>query len=237
MAMIPNQSYKMFQRPSHEQDFMLFPDSSAQASYTPPMDMSMSPNGWGFSRSPPGNTHPSFEHGPSHPDMNAFMYRGRTSPGLYPDDGELRIPPSNISTASAPSPSSTVGSPNSNHGQSAYMPEYPPSGMNVNPTIVGSGDYFGGTEYSAFTGPGMEEFTTMTFDSKSTFVGELARISTAAITCSACSFHCFPFYRSTCNQPALVDLGTSPRHGDAGWLQVAGVTIILAPAVALTLWP
>ncbi|KAI3330947.1 zinc finger protein [Ustulina deusta] len=170
MAMIPNQSYKMFQRPSHEQDFMLFPDSSAQASYTPPMDMSMSPNGWGFSRSPPGNTHPSFEHGPSHPDMNAFMYRGRTSPGLYPDDGELRIPPSNISTASAPSPSSTVGSPNSNHGQSAYMPEYPPSGINVNPTIVGSGDYFGGTEYSAFTGPGMEEFTTMTFDSKSTFV-------------------------------------------------------------------
>ncbi|KAI0798860.1 zinc finger protein [Xylaria sp. FL0064] len=169
MALVPNQSYKMFQRPSHEQDFMLYPDSAAQAGYTSPMDMSMSPNGWGFSRSPHVNTHPTFEPGPSHPDVNAFMYRGRTSPGLYPDDGELRIPPSNISTASAPSPSSTVGSPNSNHGQSTFMPEYTPSGMNVNPSIVGSGDYFGGTEYSAFTGPGMEDFT-MTFDSKSTFV-------------------------------------------------------------------
>ncbi|TGJ78207.1 hypothetical protein E0Z10_g10556 [Xylaria hypoxylon] len=159
----------MFHRPSHEQDFMLFPDSSAQASYTSPMDMSMSPNGWGFSRSPQVNTHPAFEHGPAHPDAGTFMYRGRTSPGLYPDDGELRIPSSNLSTASAPSPSSTVGSPNSNHGQSGFMPEYTTPSMGVNPSIVGSGDYFTGTEYSAFTGPGMEDFT-MTFDSKSTFV-------------------------------------------------------------------
>ncbi|KAI0534825.1 zinc finger protein [Xylaria digitata] len=165
MALVPNQSYKMFHRPSHEQDFMLFPDSSAQAGYTSPMDMSMSPNGWG----PQVNTHPAFEHGPAHPDVSTFMYRGRTSPGLYPDDGDLRIPSSNLSTASAPSPSSTVGSPNSNHGQSGFMPEYTTSGMNVNPSIVGSGDYFTGTEYSAFTGPGMDDFT-MTFDSKSTFV-------------------------------------------------------------------
>ncbi|KAF2971213.1 hypothetical protein GQX73_g2348 [Xylaria multiplex] len=155
----------MFHRPSHEQDFMLFPDSSAQAGYTSPMDMSMSPNGWG----PQVNTHTAFEHGPAHPDVNTFMYRGRTSPGLYPDDGELRIPSSNLSTASAPSPSSTVGSPNSNHGQSGFMPEYSTSGMSVNPSIVGSGDYFTGTEYSAFAGPGMDDFT-MTFDSKSTFV-------------------------------------------------------------------
>ncbi|KAK5627291.1 hypothetical protein RRF57_003006 [Xylaria bambusicola] len=169
MTLVPNQSYKMFQRPSHEQDFMLFPESAAQAGYTSPMDMSMSPHGWGFSRSPQVNTHPSFEHGPAQPDVSAFMYRGRASPGLYPDDGELQIPPSNISTASAPSPSSTVGSPNSNHGQSAFMHDYTASSMNINPSIVGSGDYFGGTEYSAFTGPGMEDFT-MTFDSKSTFV-------------------------------------------------------------------
>lgn len=175
----------MFQRPNHEQDFMLFPDSSAQAGYTSPMDMSMSPHGWGYSRSPQINTHPNFEQGPAQQDVSAFMYR-RTSPGVYPEDNELQIPPSNISTASAPSPSSTVGSPNSNHGQSAFIHEYTPSGMNINPSIVGSSDYFGGTEYSAFTGPGMEDFTTMTFDSKSTFVGESARISTAAITHESC---------------------------------------------------
>ncbi|KAI1367500.1 zinc finger protein [Xylaria arbuscula] len=169
MALVPNQSYKMFQRPSHEQDFMLFPDSSAQAGYTSPMDMSMSPHGWGYSRSPQVNAHPNFEHGPAQPDVSAFIYRGRTSPSLYPEDGELQIP-SNISTASAPSPSSTMGSPNSNHGQSTFMHEYAQPSMNINPGIVGSSDYFGGTEYSAFTGPGMEDFTTMTFDSKSTFV-------------------------------------------------------------------
>ncbi|KAH8160282.1 hypothetical protein CIB48_g7968 [Xylaria polymorpha] len=163
----------MFHRPSHEQDFMLFPDSSTRAGYTsPPMDMSMSPNSFAFSRSPQDEfmANPAFENGMSHPDVNAFMYRGRTSPGLYQDEGELRIPPSNLSTASAPSPSSTVGSPGSNPGQLAFIPEYQPSGINVNPSIVGSGDYFTGTEYSAFTGPGMEDFTTMTFDSKSTFV-------------------------------------------------------------------
>ncbi|KAJ8130267.1 hypothetical protein O1611_g3364 [Lasiodiplodia mahajangana] len=189
MALASNPSYKMFHRPSHEhQDFMLFPDSSTRAGYTsPPMDMSMSPNSFGFPRSPQDEfiANPPFDHGPAHHDVNAFMYRGRTSPGLYADEGDLRLPASNLSTASAPSPSSTVGSPNSNHGQLAFMPEYATSGINVNPSIVGSGDYFASTEYAAFTGPGMEEFT-MPFDSKSTFVGELARISTAASTHGTC---------------------------------------------------
>lgn len=182
MTLASNQPYKMFHRPNHEQDFMLFPDPSTRAGYTsPPMDMSMSPNSFGFSRSPQDEfiTNPPFDHGPTHPDVNAYMYRSRTSPGLYPDDGDLRIPASNLSTASAPSPSSTVGSPNSNHGQLAFMPEYTTSGINVNPSIVGAGDYFASTEYSAYTGPGMEDFT-MTFDAKSTFVGEWAQISPAA---------------------------------------------------------
>ncbi|KAI0197408.1 hypothetical protein EV127DRAFT_10279 [Xylaria flabelliformis] len=173
MAFAPNQSYKMFQRPSHEQDFMLFPDSSTRAGYTsPPMDMSMSPNSFAFPRSPQDDfmTHPAFENHISHPDVNAFMYRGRTSPGLYQDEGDLRIPSSNLSTASAPSPSSTVGSPSSNPGQLAFIPEYQQSSINVNPSIVGSSEYFTGSEYTAFTGPGMEDFT-MTFDSsKSTLI-------------------------------------------------------------------
>ncbi|KAI8627740.1 hypothetical protein F5Y19DRAFT_163978 [Xylariaceae sp. FL1651] len=173
MAMASDQSFKMFHRPNHEQDFMLYPDSSTRAGYTsPPMDMNMSPNGFGFPRSARDEftQNPVFENGSAYPDMNGFMYQGRTSPGLYPDDGELRIPPSNLSTASAPSaPSSTVGSPNSNHGQLAFIPEYTQSGISVNPSIVGSGEYYAGTEYSAFIGPGMEDFT-MAFDSKSTFV-------------------------------------------------------------------
>ncbi|KAI1173709.1 hypothetical protein F4777DRAFT_427218 [Nemania sp. FL0916] len=169
MAMASNQ-YKMFHRPSHEQDFMLFPEPSTRAGYaSPSLDMSMSPNGFGFSRSPQDEfiTNPTID--PHHADVNTFLYRGKTSPGVYADEGELRLPSSNLSTASAPSPSSTVGSPNSNHGQLAFMPEYASAGISVNPSIVGSSDYFAGTEYTAFTGPGMDEFT-MTFDSKSTFV-------------------------------------------------------------------
>ncbi|KAI2643288.1 hypothetical protein GGS21DRAFT_495623 [Xylaria nigripes] len=171
MALVSDHSYKMFHRPSHEQDFILLADSSARAGYmSPPMDLSMSPN-FGFPRSLEDELHanPAFDHGSLYPDANAFLYRGRTPPSLYADEGELQAPPSNLSTASAPSPSSTVGSPSSNHGQLAFIPEFSQSGMNVNPSIVGSGDYFAGTEYSAFSGPGMEDFT-MTFDSKSTFV-------------------------------------------------------------------
>ncbi|GAP90784.1 putative zinc finger protein [Rosellinia necatrix] len=162
----------MFHRPGHEQqDFMLFPDQSTRTGFaSPPMDMVMSPNGFGFSRSPQDEfmANPHFDNSPTHADVNAFMYRGRTSPGLYGDECDMRIPASNLSTASAASPSSTVGSPNSNHGQLAFIPEYT-TGMNVNPSIVGSGDYFAGTEYAAYTGPGMEDFP-ITYDSKTTFV-------------------------------------------------------------------
>ncbi|KAI1436036.1 hypothetical protein GGR50DRAFT_693597 [Xylaria sp. CBS 124048] len=170
--MASEQAYKMFHRSSHEHEFMMMADSTMRTGYaSPPMDLSMSPNGFGFPRSIEDdyNANPSFDNGPLQADTNAYMYRGRTPPSLYADEGDLRIPSSNLSTASAPSPASTVGSPASNHGQLAFIPEFPPSGMGVNPSIVGSSEYFAGTEYSAFTGPGMDDFA-MTFDSKSTFV-------------------------------------------------------------------
>ncbi|KAI0396167.1 hypothetical protein F5Y17DRAFT_138851 [Xylariaceae sp. FL0594] len=174
MAMASHQSYKTFHRPHHEQDFTLYPESTPRAGYVSPgMDMSMSPSGYGFSRSPleEYTSNPGFDHRSVHPDMGGYVLRGRTSPGAYPEDGERRIPPSNLSTTSGQSaPSSTVGSPNSSHDHLGFIPDYPHSGLSVNPSIVGSGEYFAGTEYSAFAGPGMEEFT-MPFDSsKSTFV-------------------------------------------------------------------
>ncbi|CAJ2507950.1 Uu.00g091360.m01.CDS01 [Anthostomella pinea] len=171
MAMVADQSYNMFPRPNHEQDFMLYPEPPTQTSYaSPAMGMGMSPDSFAFSRGAHDDfpQHSGFE-GPVYPGASSFMYNGRTSPSMYPDDGEVRIPPSNLSTASAPSaPSSTVGSPNSSHGQLAFIPEYQQSGLVVNPGIVGGGEYFTGTEYSGFLGQGMEEF--MAFDNKSTFV-------------------------------------------------------------------
>ncbi|KAH9909840.1 hypothetical protein F4778DRAFT_775754 [Xylariomycetidae sp. FL2044] len=170
MTLVIDQSYAMFPT-NREQDFMLYPEPPTQTGYpSPAMDMHMTaPDSFGFPRSgqedfPHTST---LEAGPAYPDSH-FMYNGRTSPSSYPaDEGDSRIPPSNLSTASPTS--STVGSPNSNHGQLAFMPEYHQNGMNVNPSIVGSGEYYTGTEYSTFPGPSMEELA-VTFDTKPGFV-------------------------------------------------------------------
>ncbi|KAI0021848.1 hypothetical protein F4780DRAFT_250382 [Xylariomycetidae sp. FL0641] len=170
MAAVADSAYSMFPRPGNEQDFMLYPEPPAHAGYSSPsLDMGMSPDSFGFPHTArEGLPTSHFEPGPVYPDSN-FMYQSRTSPAAYPEDGELRVPPSNLSTASAPSAaSSTVGSPGSNHGQLAFIPEYQQTGFGANPGIVGSGEYMTGTEYSPFTGTGMDEYP-MTFD-KPTFV-------------------------------------------------------------------
>ncbi|KAI2609302.1 hypothetical protein GGR54DRAFT_618549 [Hypoxylon sp. NC1633] len=173
MALVADQSYTMFpQRP--DQDFIIYPAESHQAGFaSPPLDMHMSPGGFGIPRSVQDDFPQTsgFEVGPTYPEAHNFIYNSRTSPGMYPDDGELPVHPSNLSTASAPSAaSSTVGSPSSNHGQLAFFPEYQQGALSVNPAIVAS-DYLTGTEYStsAFPGPGMEEFN-IPFDSKTGFV-------------------------------------------------------------------
>ncbi|KAI1771820.1 hypothetical protein F4818DRAFT_190634 [Hypoxylon cercidicola] len=168
MALVADQSYTMF--PPRQEDFMLYPESHHHTGYaSPSLDMHMSPDGFGVPRSVQDEFPQTFgfEVGPVYQDAHHFVYNSRTSPGAYPDDGELPIPASNLSTASAPSAaSSTVGSPNSTNGQLAFFPEYQQGGLGVNPGIVGSSDYLTGTEYSTF-GPGMEEFN-MTFDTKTT---------------------------------------------------------------------
>ena len=75
--------------------------------------------------------------------------------------------------------SSTVGSPNSNHGQLAFFPEYQHTGLGVNPGIVDPSNYFSGTEYSTYP-PGMEEFNMTFVDNKA--IGELARVSFSIIS-------------------------------------------------------
>ncbi|KAI5867144.1 hypothetical protein GGS23DRAFT_162677 [Durotheca rogersii] len=171
MTLVTDHSYAMFSR-HDQQDFMLYPDPH-QAGYTsPPMELHMSPAGFGIPRSVQDEFQPAeYDAGPIYPDgHHNFVYSGRTPPTMYPDDSELPVPPSNLSTASVPSAaSSTVGSPNSNHGQLAFFPEYQHTGLGVNPGIVGSGDYVTGTEYTALTGAGMDEFS-ITFESKPGFV-------------------------------------------------------------------
>ncbi|RYP69526.1 hypothetical protein DL771_006041 [Monosporascus sp. 5C6A] len=159
----------MFRRPNRSQrDFMLYPEPPSHSGYaSPPLDMDMSPDAYGIHHGVPEGFLPS-AYEPVYTDATHFMVKSRTSPRMYPDDGELRMP-SNLSTASGPSaPSSTVGSPHSNPGQLAFMPEYQHTGLGVSPAIVGNGEYFHSTEYS-YSGPGMEEFS-MPLDSKHSFV-------------------------------------------------------------------
>ncbi|CAI4212940.1 unnamed protein product [Parascedosporium putredinis] len=94
----------------------------------------------------------------------SYMYNTRSSPSGPFDEGDMRAGSSNLSTTSAPSAaSSAVGSPQSNHGQLAAIPEWAPQTMTVSPNIVGQHDYFPtGTEYSTF-GPGMDEYASYDF--------------------------------------------------------------------------
>lgn len=80
---------------------------------------------------------------------------GLMSPGMYADDGEMRLPSSNLSVASNGSaPSSAHGSPRSAHQP---VPEW--GGAQGLPGIVGQGDYFApGAEYSFAPAPSMDEF-------------------------------------------------------------------------------
>ena len=176
MALIAEQPSVMFRRTDqNDRDFMLYPEPPPHSGYaSPPLDMDMSPDAFGF---PHGISEgfPSAGFDPMYTDATHFIHKGRTSPtNTYHDEGDVRMPPSsNLSTASAPSaPSSTVGSPHSNPGQLAFMPEYQQhTGLGVSPGIVGHGEYFNGTEY--YSGPGMEEFIHL----ESKPIGELAHIS------------------------------------------------------------
>lgn len=93
-----------------------------------------------------------------------WSYSGRMSPPIFQEDREMGIP-SNMSTASAPSaPSSAVGSPQSTHGQPAPVPEWAgPQGVALSPGIVGSHEYFTGSEYNSYAPQGMEDLAHFAF--------------------------------------------------------------------------
>lgn len=117
-----------------------------------------------------------FEQATTYADATQYVYNGQQSPGVF-EEGDLQMPPSNHSTASACS--SNAGSPLSHHGQIGLNPEWTQHGLGLTPGIVPS-DYYSaaGTEYTSYTAPGMEDFT---FEFPSTkphgFVGELPHIS------------------------------------------------------------
>jgi len=151
----------MYSNQNEQRDFMLFPESTMPQNYAASqMNLGISPEGYTYTQQP------RYEQASYTDAAPQYMYNTRMSPGLYHDDG-----PSNLSTASVPSaPSSTLGSPNPNHGQMTFVPEH--HVVNLTPGIVGHGhgEYFvTGTEYP-YDNSGMEEYAMPQYEGKPDFV-------------------------------------------------------------------
>ncbi|PSR97114.1 hypothetical protein BD289DRAFT_459103 [Coniella lustricola] len=144
----------MFSLPgSEDQQFhhgALYPDPPHAAFSAAPLDMAIAANAY-FPRQG-GQDLPtsmaSFDNMSMALDgPNSWSFLPMSPPG-FSDDREIGLP-SNISTASAPSASSSImGSPRSTQGQPMPIPEWAPHAVNMSPNIVGCSEYFSGTEYS-----------------------------------------------------------------------------------------
>ncbi|KAH7360506.1 hypothetical protein BKA65DRAFT_186424 [Rhexocercosporidium sp. MPI-PUGE-AT-0058] len=101
----------------------------------------------------------------------------------YPlESPDLRVAPSNYSTASGHSAtSSAMGSPHSIHGHVVPVPEWAPHGLGLNPSIVQYDNYsHGSNEYSYQQPTGMDDFALEFNSAKPSFVGECKNVSRSA---------------------------------------------------------
>ena len=140
---------------NEEADFPLYPDPTAGIfpqqpfPFTPIQNFDMDQNPWSYTRE-------------SYPVSTGFESHNMYSEAPHYESPEMRIAPSNYSTASGPSAtSSNIGSPPSvNHN----APEWGPNGIALTPGIVSYDNTFGqGNEYT-FAPSGMEEFATLEFN-------------------------------------------------------------------------
>ncbi|EQK97946.1 hypothetical protein G6O67_000020 [Ophiocordyceps sinensis] len=178
------------QRQHHDNDgFVRYPEPLRNAFASPPLGMNMAPDstfvggggGGGGGSFPRRDMYPAtastaaaatpsaataamgFEASLYGESAN-YVLNGRASPGSYPDEGDMRLPSSGLSSAPS-APSSAMGSPQSNHGQLGALHEWSAHGLAVQPGIVGN-DYI---EY--FSGTGMEDLGGFVdFQTNKTFV-------------------------------------------------------------------
>lgn len=106
-------------------------------------------------------------------EASRYALGGQPSPSLYQEDGDLRMPSSGLSTASADS--SAVGSPQSNPSRSGAAPEWNSQSMAVQPSIV-SNDYIS-PDFGGYTTSGMEDSISFDFTQSKGFVGESQHVA------------------------------------------------------------
>ncbi|KAG6008798.1 hypothetical protein E4U21_003827 [Claviceps maximensis] len=120
----------------------------------------------------------------------SYILTSHTSPGVYADDIDLRLPSSGLSATSIPSaPSSIAGSPQSHHVQLGGGSDWISSSssnysngngngngntMTLHPNIV-EGDYMHGSEY--FHHSGLDDYSSFDFSAQpKTFVGKFLKV-------------------------------------------------------------
>ncbi|KAL8396753.1 hypothetical protein RB594_003726 [Gaeumannomyces avenae] len=164
--MVPASPHSPFVMPSRHlssdpEDYnMLYPEPPQGAFGSAPLEMNVSPDAY-YPRVS-AQEYPTTMHFDASALYTETPYgvfakpNGLMSPAMYADDGEMRLPSSNLSIASNGSaPSSAHGSPRSAHQP---VPEW--AGAHALPGIVGQGDYFApGAEYSFAPAPSMDEFS------------------------------------------------------------------------------
>lgn len=202
MAALAEQPYtSLFTQQHHTDDYPSYPEPPQNAfSSASPMDIGAT--------YPPTTTSMGFEPSLYAETPNYFL-TGHTSPGAYPEDGDMRLSSSGLSSGSVPSaPSSAIGSPQSSHGQLGVS-GWSGHGMNVQPGIVGN-DYMAGSEY--FNGSAMEDFNSFDFGGQSkSFVGKFS-LQVIFWTPS------FDFSPSRKRRLSLATFSTSSRHLGERWL-------------------
>lgn len=161
------QSFTMFLQ--DDKDMSRYPDPSHGVAFTSAsMDMSIAADAYSAYAGSLATTMGSLEQTMYGVDngVPGYVLNNRTSPSIYPDDGDMRLSSSGLSTASAPSaPSSVVGSPQSHTGHMG-VPEW----ASMQPGIVS--DYMTGGDYPSFSTTSMDELSTFDFTHPKSFVGE-----------------------------------------------------------------
>lgn len=99
-----------------------------------------------------------------------YVLSSHGSPGLYPDDGDLRRSPAGLSASATSAPSSSAGSPPSNHGQ--FMPAVADWNGAQQPLTLQLGQEIM-SDYPTFSGANMDDLAAFDFTANTkTFVGE-----------------------------------------------------------------
>lgn len=154
-------------------DFNRYPDaphsaSSYDTSNTSPMDMGSS-SMYGLTPSSAAG----FEQSLYAEASNYILHHSRASPGVYPDEGELRhtLTSSSLSTNSATSSAAASPQSNPSHHMSSSSTgrEWHHHHQGLHPSIVGN-DYGANPEYAGFSGAGMDEY--FEFAQSKSFVGK-----------------------------------------------------------------